>query len=62
MNNIGYAGIVTLTIVERMKSASWIWLPQLALWPGMLNFLTAIVFDFVSDDRQDALDPRSERR
>jgi hypothetical protein len=26
MNNIGYAGIVTLTIAERKKSAFWIWL------------------------------------
>jgi peptide/nickel transport system permease protein len=36
--------------------------PVLALWPGMLIFLTVIAFNFVGDGLQDALDPRSERR
>jgi hypothetical protein len=29
---------------------------------GLLNFVAVIIFDFVGDDRQDALDPSSERR
>ena len=36
--------------------------PLLALWPGLLIFLTVIAFNFVGDGLQDALDPRSERR
>jgi peptide/nickel transport system permease protein len=36
--------------------------PMLALWPGLLIFLTVIAFNFVGDGLQDALDPRSERR
>jgi len=36
--------------------------PILALWPGLLIFLTVIAFNFVGDGLQDALDPRSERR
>jgi peptide/nickel transport system permease protein len=36
--------------------------PALALWPGLLIFLTVIAFNFVGDGLQDALDPRSERR
>jgi peptide/nickel transport system permease protein len=36
--------------------------PVLALWPGLLIFLTVIAFNFVGDGLQDALDPRSERR
>ncbi|MFI5001222.1 MAG: ABC transporter permease [Reyranellales bacterium] len=35
--------------------------PLLALWPGLLIFLTVIAFNFVGDGLQDALDPRSER-
>ena len=36
--------------------------PLLALWPGLLIFLTVIACNFVGDGLQDALDPRSERR
>jgi peptide/nickel transport system permease protein len=36
--------------------------PLLALWPGLLIFLTVIAFNFVGDGLQDAFDPRSERR
>lgn len=36
--------------------------PVLALWPGLLIFLTVIAFNFVGDGLQDALDPRSEKR
>jgi peptide/nickel transport system permease protein len=36
--------------------------PILALWPGLLIFLTVIAFNFLGDGLQDALDPRSERR
>jgi len=36
--------------------------PLLALWPGLLIFLTVIAFNFLGDGLQDALDPRSERR
>jgi peptide/nickel transport system permease protein len=36
--------------------------PALALWPGLLIFLTVIAFNFLGDGLQDALDPRSERR
>ena len=36
--------------------------PLLALWPGLLIFLTVIAFNFVGDGLQDALDPRSEWR
>ena len=31
--------------------------PVLALWPGLLIFLTVIAFNFVGDGLQDALDP-----
>jgi peptide/nickel transport system permease protein len=36
--------------------------PVLALWPGLLIFLTVMAFNFAGDGLQDALDPRSERR
>jgi len=36
--------------------------PVLALWPGLLIFLTVIAFYFVGDGLQDAIDPRAERR
>jgi peptide/nickel transport system permease protein len=36
--------------------------PVLALWPGLLIFLTVIAFNFLGDGLQDVLDPRSERR
>jgi peptide/nickel transport system permease protein len=36
--------------------------PLLALWPGLLIFLTVIAFNFLGDGLQDALDPRSARR
>jgi peptide/nickel transport system permease protein len=36
--------------------------PVLALWPGLLIFLTVMAFNFLGDGLQDALDPRSERR
>jgi peptide/nickel transport system permease protein len=36
--------------------------PVLALWPGLLIFLTVIAFNFLGDGLQEALDPRGERR
>ena len=36
--------------------------PILALWPGLMIFLTVIAFNFLGDGLQDTLDPRSERR
>src|SRR5262249_34575940 len=33
--------------------------PQLALYPGLLIFITVIAFNFLGDGLQDALDPRS---
>ncbi|MCW5747975.1 MAG: ABC transporter permease [Alphaproteobacteria bacterium] len=36
--------------------------PLLAVWPGLLIFVTVIAFNFVGDGLQDALDPRAERR
>lgn len=33
--------------------------PLLAVWPGVLIFLTVIAFNFIGDGLQDALDPRS---
>jgi len=35
--------------------------PMLAIYPGVLIFITVIAFNFVGDGLQDALDPRSER-
>ncbi|QQS14939.1 MAG: ABC transporter permease [Rhodospirillales bacterium] len=35
--------------------------PALALWPGLLIFITVIAFNFVGDGLQDALDPRASR-
>jgi peptide/nickel transport system permease protein len=36
--------------------------PVLALWPGLMIFVTVIAFNFLGDGLQDALDPRSDRR
>jgi peptide/nickel transport system permease protein len=33
--------------------------PELAVWPGLLIFLTVIAFNFLGDGLQDALDPRA---
>ena len=33
--------------------------PMLAVWPGLLIFLTVMAFNFLGDGLQDALDPRS---
>ena len=33
--------------------------PMLAIWPGLLIFLTVIAFNFLGDGLQDALDPRA---
>jgi len=33
--------------------------PMLAVWPGLLIFITVMAFNFVGDGFQDALDPRS---
>ncbi len=33
--------------------------PELAIWPGLLIFLTVIAFNFLGDGLQDALDPRA---
>ncbi len=35
--------------------------PALAIWPGMLIFVSVICFNFLGDGLQDALDPRSVR-
>lgn len=34
--------------------------PRLAIWPGVMIFLTVIAFNFLGDGLQDALDPKSE--
>ena len=36
--------------------------PHLAVWPGLLIFITVIAFNFLGDGLQDALDPRASRR
>ena len=36
--------------------------PQLALYHGLLIFLTVIACNFLGDALQDALDPRAQRR
>jgi len=36
--------------------------PQLALYPGLLIFVTVIACNFLGDGLQNALDPRAERR
>ena len=36
--------------------------PQLALYPGLLIFVTVIACKFLGDALQEALDPRSQRR
>jgi peptide/nickel transport system permease protein len=33
--------------------------PQLAIYPGLLIFVTVIAFNFVGDALQDAMDPRA---
>ncbi|WP_185961375.1 ABC transporter permease [Telmatospirillum sp. J64-1] len=34
--------------------------PSLAVWPGLMIFITVLAFNFLGDGLQDALDPRSE--
>ena len=34
--------------------------PALAIWPGLLIFITVIAFNFLGDGLQDALDPRAD--
>jgi len=57
----------------RPPNASWgnmlsnaqelIWsAPKLAIYPGLLIFLTVMAFNFVGDGLQDALDPRAVDR
>jgi peptide/nickel transport system permease protein len=36
--------------------------PMLAVWPGLLIFVTVIAFNFLGDGLQHALDPRADRR
>lgn len=36
--------------------------PGLALWPGLLIFVTVMSFNFLGDGLQDAADPRAEQR
>jgi peptide/nickel transport system permease protein len=36
--------------------------PQLAIYPGLLIFVTVIACNFLGDGLQDALDPRAQRR
>lgn len=36
--------------------------PALAVWPGLMIFLTVIAFNFLGDGLQDALDPRADDR
>lgn len=33
--------------------------PQLAIWPGLMIFITVMAFNFLGDGLQDALDPRA---
>ena len=33
--------------------------PQLAIWPGLMIFITVIAFNFLGDGLQDAMDPRA---
>ena len=40
---------------ETIWSAPW-----LAIWPGLLIFITVIAFNFLGDGLQDALDPKAE--
>ncbi|RED49200.1 ABC transporter permease [Aestuariispira insulae] len=35
--------------------------PMLAVWPGLMIFVTVIAFNFLGDGLQDALDPRARR-
>jgi len=35
--------------------------PQLAIWPGLMIFVTVMAFNFLGDGLQDALDPRALR-
>jgi peptide/nickel transport system permease protein len=34
--------------------------PMLAIWPGLLIFVTVIAFNFLGDGLQDALDPKAD--
>jgi peptide/nickel transport system permease protein len=36
--------------------------PMLAVWPGLLIFITVMAFNFLGDGLQDAFDPRSRER
>ena len=36
--------------------------PALAVYPGLLIFITVIACNFLGDGLQDALDPRAQRR
>ena len=36
--------------------------PQLALYPGLMIFVTVIACNFLGDGLQEALDPRAVRR
>jgi peptide/nickel transport system permease protein len=36
--------------------------PRLAIWPGLMIFLTVIAFNFLGDGLQDSLNPRETRR
>ena len=36
--------------------------PQLAIYPGLLIFITVIACNFLGDGLQDALDPRAQHR
>ena len=33
--------------------------PLLAIWPGLMIFVTVIAFNFLGDGLQDAMDPRA---
>jgi peptide/nickel transport system permease protein len=47
-----------LTNAQEMVASA----PALAVWPGLLIFVTVIAFNVVGDGLQDALDPRAVRR
>ncbi|HEY1722811.1 MAG TPA: ABC transporter permease [Magnetospirillaceae bacterium] len=50
-------GNMLTAALEQMSSN-----PSLAMWPGVMIFVTVLAFNLVGDGLQDALDPRGTRR
>ena len=49
------------TLSARIEPFDSYWqAPALAIYPGLLIFVTVIAFNFLGDGLQDALDPRAE--